>query len=572
MTDYPEDNPPSASESTFASERHGSPTPQPPQESSPAGQYEDMQSLMDSEDGGFRSLRRRQTTKGVVVSVSDEAVLVDVGAKSEGVIHREELSEEGETAPILEYGQEIMVEVLEPESPQGPILSLKRARREQAWVDMKHYISSGEVIVAPVVDHNRGGALLDVRGLRGFVPLSQLVSLPPTGEPSDGEDTQNRLARLHGRQLSVKVWEVDRDQNRLILSERAADQEERARRRTNLMAEIQPGQVRRGTVRNVTKFGAFVDLGGADGLVHITELSYDRVSNPRDLVSTGQEVDVLVLDVQPEDQKIALSLKRAAADPWDTLTETYQPGQIVEVTITRLAKFGAFAQVEPGVEGLIHLTELADATPREPGQIVRTGDRVQAMIIHIDGVSRRLGLSLRQVNPTETEMTADEWHAAQDGESEPQLSAFGALSAIADSLPEAENLEPATESEALEPPRTEGGAMEPASEGGPSLGFEGTTTDEGSLLETDGISAENGLRETSEDMLQTTPNLAPDVEDTGAIKDATTAPVEVHTESETSASFLEEVANVAPEARGKDFDEQKANDAEKAIDAIPQSV
>ena len=198
---------------------------------------------MDTEEAGFRSLRRRQTTKGVVVSIAEDAVLVDVGTKSEGIIHRDELAEEGEEIPTLVYGQEILVHVIEPESPQGPVLSLRRARREQAWSDMEALVSSGEYIMAPVVDHNRGGAILDVRGIRGFVPLSQLASLGPSRQPSEQtDDTQDRLAQLHGQRLTLKVLEADRTQNRLILSERAAADEARTLRRGELLAELQVGQ------------------------------------------------------------------------------------------------------------------------------------------------------------------------------------------------------------------------------------------------------------------------------------------------------------------------------------------
>lgn len=403
-------------------------------------QYEDMQSLMDAQDGGFRSLRRRQTTKGVVVSIGEDAVLVDVGTKSEGIIPREELAEQGDELPQLHYGQEVLVQVLEPESPQGPVLSLKGAARDQAWMDMEECIASGRVITAPVVDHNRGGALVDVRGLRGFVPLSHLASLPPGGSGPDANDTQDRLAQLIGRQLSFKVLEANRGQNRLILSERAADQEERARRRSQTLADLRPGQIRRGVVRNVTNFGAFVDLGGADGLIHISEMSYDRIQNPRSIVQPGQEIDVYVLDVRSEDQKVALSLKKAMADPWESIEDRLQPGQTVNVVITRLAKFGAFAQVEPGVEGLIHISELTDVPPREPGQIVQEGQEYEVKVIHIDRSNRRLGLSLRQMLPVEIEMTAGEWHEEQESTVEASPSAFGALSSMVETLPESETI------------------------------------------------------------------------------------------------------------------------------------
>ena len=416
-----------------------------------AGHHEDMQSLMDAEEGGgFHTLRRGQTATGVVVSIREDSVLVDVGLKSEGVIPRQELFESDEEEPDLHVGQEILVHVIQPDSPEGPILSLRRARRERAWAEMEQLAGSGGTIEAPIVDHNRGGALLDVRGLRGFVPLSQLVSLAPASQPSgEGDDTQDRLAALHGQRLKVKVLEANQAQNRLILSERAAEQEARAQRREELLRDLQPGQIRTGRIRNVTNFGAFVDLGGADGLVHVSEISYDRVYDPRTALTPGQEVEVYVLEVRPDDQKIALSLKRAMTDPWITLPSRHEPGETVKATITRLAKFGAFAQVEPGIEGLIHVTELAEVTPRDPSQVVQEGQTVDVKIIHIDQVRRRLGLSLRQVHAAmvEPEMTPEAWAEEQDRDSTPQPSAFGALAAIADTLPESSESEPSPESE-----------------------------------------------------------------------------------------------------------------------------
>jgi small subunit ribosomal protein S1 len=413
--------------------------------------YADMGTLLEGDAGGFRTLRRNQILKGTVVGMDPEFVLVHVGTKSEGMIPREELTEAGEEPPELQYEQEIFVHVLEPDSPRGPILSLRRARREQAWVDMEEYVRSGTPISAIVVDHNRGGALLDVRGLRGFVPLSQLVSLgPPQPGGEDSDDTANRLGQLHGQRLTVKVLEAERSHNRLILSERAAADEVRARRRAELLADLQPGQIRRGTVRNVTSFGAFVDLGGADGLVHVSELSYEHIRDPKRVVQSGQEVDVFVLDVRPEDERISLSLKRATADPWESVTERYQPGEVVTTTITRLMKFGAFAQVEPGVEGLIHVTELAIETPKDPGQVVQPGQEVQAKIIHIDQEGRRLGLSLRQLEPVEIseDMTPEEWHATQEQQAQPAASAFEALSRIAETLPP--EAEPSPEATAVD--------------------------------------------------------------------------------------------------------------------------
>jgi predicted RNA-binding protein with RPS1 domain len=204
------------------------------------------------------------------------------------------------------------------------------------------------------------------------------------------------LAAMQGRRLPLKIIEINRSRNRLILSERAAVQERRTQRKDELLDQLEPGQVRRGVVSNLTNFGAFVDLGGADGLVHVSELSYNRVNHPSEILHVGQEVDVKVLSVDRDTKKIALSLKQAMPDPWTTVEDRYRVGQVVPAVITKLQKFGAFAKVEEGLEGLIHLSELTDLPVQDPTQVVHEGQHVDVKIIHINSQKRRLGLSVRQ--------------------------------------------------------------------------------------------------------------------------------------------------------------------------------
>ena len=357
-----------------------------------------MEALLRDSDYSFRSLRRGETVEGTVVRVDQDEVLIDIGLKSEGVIPSRELYSEGEEAEPLHIGDRALVYVMQPEGHEGhAILSLRRARLERSWREIEDLYHRGAIVEAPVVDFNKGGLIVDVKGIRGFVPVSQVLDLRNIARPDgENEEVTRTLAAMSGRSLPMKIIEINRSRNRLILSERAAVQERRTQRKDELMDQLEAGQIRRGVVSNLTSFGAFVDLGGADGLVHVSELSYNRVNHPGEVLQVGQEVDVYVLSVDRDTKKIALSLKRALPDPWTTVDQRYRVGQVVPATITKLAKFGAFAKVEEGVEGLIHTSELTDLPIQDPAQVVRQGQDVDAKIIHINSQRRRLGLSVRQ--------------------------------------------------------------------------------------------------------------------------------------------------------------------------------
>jgi small subunit ribosomal protein S1 len=357
-----------------------------------------MEDLLRESDYAFRRLHRGETIEGTVVRVDQDEVLVDVGLKSEGLIPARELAGEGEPMPDLHMGDRILVVVVQPEGQEGhAILSLRRARIERAWRDIEEIYQRGGIVEAPVVEFNKGGLIVDVHGVRGFVPVSQVLDLRNVSrQEGENEEVTQTLTAMVGRSLPLKVIEINRHRNRLILSERAAVQERRTQRKDELMENLQPGQIRHGVVSNITTFGAFVDLGGADGLVHVSELSYNRVNHPNEILRVGQEVDVMVLSVDRDTKKIALSLKRAMPDPWDTVEQDYHIGQVVQATITKLAKFGAFAKVQEGLEGLIHLSELTDRPVTDPSQVVQEGQVLPAKIIHINSQRRRLGLSARQ--------------------------------------------------------------------------------------------------------------------------------------------------------------------------------
>ena len=355
-----------------------------------------MQHLMRDFDRDYRSPQRGDVLDGIVVSIDKDGIMVDVGTKSEGIISGHELQNLGpEALEQVKVGDEVVVYVVQPENSSGHVvLSLSRARAEKGWRAVQKQFDEGKAIQASVVDFNRGGLIVDLDGLRGFVPISQVVGLR---HDSAGEgEFEGKMAGMVGRLLYLKIIEVNRGRNRLILSERAAVQEMRAVRKEQLLGELQEAEIRHGRVTSICDFGAFVDLGGADGLVHLSELSWGQVSHPSQVVQVGDEVDVYVLGVDREKKKIALSLRRSQPGPWARIAEKYKVGDLVSGTITKLASFGAFARIEDGVEGLIHVSELGEGRIPHPRSVVKEGDSLTLRVIRIDPARRRLGLSLRQ--------------------------------------------------------------------------------------------------------------------------------------------------------------------------------
>lgn len=342
----------------------------------------------------YRRPRRGEVLEGVVVRIDHDGVWVDVGTKAEGVIPSAEMRSLGASSP-LEIGEQVLVYVIQPENQEGQIiLSVDRAQGERAWRDLQQSFNTGESLEVEVVDYNKGGLLANVAGLRGFIPTSQLAGGRPAS--SGGQDLEARLATYKGSRLRVKVIEVNRKRNRLILSERAALADWRLQRQEKLLAEIEEGQIRQGRVTSLCDFGIFIDLGGADGLCHLSELSWNRVRRPEEVAQVGAEVEVYVLSVDREAERIALSLRRAHPEPWERLVERFELGELLKGTITKLALFGAFARVEDGMEGLIHISELADHHIAHPKEVVKEGDEVTLKIVRIDPEHYRLGLSLKQ--------------------------------------------------------------------------------------------------------------------------------------------------------------------------------
>ena len=384
-----------------------------------------MAELLKEPGHSLRSVKRGDVVEGVIVRKDPEEILVDIGLKSEGVLSTKELAATGYGSfDELNVGDEVLVYVMQPETPEGhAIVSIKRARMERQWRIAQEQYERGDLLEAKVIDFNKGGLIVDLDGIRGFVPISQILNLKRE-DTADSAETNAKLQGMVGRALQLKIIEINRNRNRLILSERLAVQEWRTKRREELLNELQVGEVRKGTVSNLANFGAFVDLGGADGLVHISQLAWSRVNHPSEVLHVGQEVEVQVLGVDKEKKKIALSIKRAEVDPWTTVEKRYQVNQLVKGVVTKIAPFGAFARIEDGVEGLIHLSELLPG--QDPKTALHEGQELTLRILRIESDRRRLGLSVRQASeldserPAETEVTAGEENQTAEAAVQPE--------------------------------------------------------------------------------------------------------------------------------------------------------
>lgn len=354
----------------------------------------------EEEERAFRPLRRGETVEGTVAGITGDEVLIDLAGRSAGVLSLREASA-AQTGP-LEIGDTVFAQVVQPEGPQGhAVLSLRRDRGGRRWQELELKQTSGEVVTAPVVEANRGGVVVDV-GLRGFVPLSQLASLGAIERPAGGDAVPDAVRSLVGKDLTLKVIEVDPRRNRLILSEKAATQELRRQKKARAAAALHVGDVLEGTVTHVTGFGLFVDVGIADGLVHRSEITWDKGVNAMTIHQVGDAVRVVVTSIDPEKERISLSIKQLVDDPWTRVGAQFAEGGVYDAEITRLMPFGAFARIGDGLEGLIHVSELAGHRVAAPGDAVQVGNKVRVKVVGIDQERRRLSLSIRQADGPNT--------------------------------------------------------------------------------------------------------------------------------------------------------------------------
>jgi small subunit ribosomal protein S1 len=335
--------------------------------------------MVDVEDG--------QLVEGTVVSVDHDEVLLDIGYKSEGVIPARELSIRNDVDPseLVSRGDTLEVLVLQKEDKEGRlILSKKRAQYERAWGDIEKKKEEDGVVVGPVIEVVKGGLIIDI-GLRGFLPAS-LVELRRVRD----------LQPYIGKTLEAKIIELDKNRNNVVLSRRAWLEETQKEQREGFLTDLKPGEVRKGVVSSVVNFGAFVDLGGMDGLVHVSELSWKHVDHPSSVVSVGDEIEVQVLEVDLDRERISLSLKATQQDPWQEFASAHQVGELVYGRVTKLVPFGAFVQVGEGIEGLVHISEMSAHHVDLPEQVVTPGEELWVKIIDLDLQRRRISLSIKQ--------------------------------------------------------------------------------------------------------------------------------------------------------------------------------
>jgi small subunit ribosomal protein S1 len=345
------------------------------------------QSLEDVMAGTIVEFEDGDVVEGTVVKIDRDEVLLDIGFKSEGVIPARELSIRNDAHPdeIVTLGEHVEALVLQKEDKEGRlILSKKRAQYERAWSTIEKLKDSDETVTGPVIEVVKGGLILDI-GLRGFLPAS-LVELRRVRE----------LQPYIGRTLEAKIIELDRNRNNVVLSRRAWLEEAQKEQRSEFLTNLKPGVRRKGVVSSVVNFGAFVDLGGMDGLIHVSELSWKHIDHPSSVVQVGDEIEVEVLDVDLDKERISLSLKATQTDPWQDFADTHEVGQLVYGRITKLVPFGAFVQVGDGIEGLVHISEMATHHVDLPEQVVNPGEELWVKIIDIDLQRRRISLSIKQ--------------------------------------------------------------------------------------------------------------------------------------------------------------------------------
>lgn len=357
-----------------------------------------MESLLESESLSVELPQSGEIRKGTIASISSNQILVSIGAKSEGVVAGRELEQltEEERAE-LSVGQEVDVFVVSPEDQNGNVvLSLKRAQEQLAWEDVEKMIADETVIDTSIIGFNKGGLIAAVGNLRGFIPSSQISAMRRA--QAAGDTPEKRWQKMVGQPISIRIIEVDRARRRLILSERAASTESRAAMKDRVIEELEEGKTYTGRVTSLADFGAFVNINGADGLVHLSELSWDRIQHPKEILEVGQEVQVKVINIDREKRRIGLSMRALQSDPWQERVEKFSVGQLVEGVITRLTKFGAFARLEGDIEGLIHISELSENRVEHPKEVLKEGEVKTLRVIRIDTDQHRIGLSLRKVD------------------------------------------------------------------------------------------------------------------------------------------------------------------------------
>ncbi len=390
----------------------------------------DINHTQQDEDGGFKDLlesyfsngfsppHRGEIRTAIILQIEPREIIVDLGDKRDGLVPSQDLERlDDEFRSSLEVGEEVPVYVMNPrDADDNLVVSINMGLQRYDWDKAHKLLESEDPVDVRVNGHNRGGILVRWNRLEGFIPSSHLTSA------GYSQDRREAWDKLIGETLTVKVIEVDQDRRRLIFSEREAQKEWRAKQKARLLAELSEGDVVPGTVTGMRDFGAFVNLGGADGLIHVSELAWHRVDHPRDILSEGDQIDVYILSLDRKTNRIALSRKRLLPDPWDHAPKTYHEGQLVDGVVTNVVDFGAFVALEDGLEGLLHLSEMGDGALKEPYSYVKKGDRLSLRISHLEPERRRVGFTQRWGTDVDEEDSSEETPSTSSEASESDAS------------------------------------------------------------------------------------------------------------------------------------------------------
>jgi len=375
---------------------------------------ENFEEMLASSFEAYTPPRRGEIREATILQIDEREIIVDLGAKQDGIVPSQDLERMDDGfRNSLEAGANVPVYVVNPrDQNDNLIVSINMGMQRYDWEKARELLKSQDPVNVKVSGYNKGGALVRWNRLEGFIPSSHLVSTNMTVERREA------MNQLIGNTLGVKVIEVDQDRRRLIFSEREAQKEWRAKRKAKLLAELNVGDVVDGIVTGLRDFGAFVNIGGADGLIHVSELAWHRVDHPRDILAVGDEIEVYVLSLDRETNRIALSRKRLLNDPWDDAQQRYHEGQLVDGHVTNVVDFGAFVALDDGLEGLLHLSEMGDGSLKEPYSYVQKGDQLSLRISHLEPEKRRVGFTQRWG----TEESEDEENEPAQSEPEPDVS------------------------------------------------------------------------------------------------------------------------------------------------------
>lgn len=358
---------------------------------------EDLAQLLDEHDYYRPTVGDIRT--GTIVAISDQGIIVDLGLKRDGLVQPSDLDElDPEERESFKLYDEVPIYVEDTSRPDRLLVSIQKARLNQDWIRAQELMESGEIVESEVIGYNRGGVIVPFGNLRGFVPASHLVELR---RGMDDRQRQQAMSKMRDEVLPLKVIEVNRQRKRLVLSQRDAQQEWQEARKKELIEKLSSGDIVSGRVSGLRNFGAFVDLGGADGLIHISELAWHRVNHPREVVKVGDEIEVYILSLDKEEQRIALSRKRLLPNPWSLADENYAVGHLVEGRVTRIVTYGAFVEIEPGIEGLLHISQLSRETIEDPHELIAEGETHLLRVVSLDTNRQRIGLSLKNVTAAE---------------------------------------------------------------------------------------------------------------------------------------------------------------------------